>query len=162
MYKGAYSTTVQDDYMTPPIAWEYIRQYIPVDKTIWEPFYGDGRSGEILREMGFDVIHNDEDFFTVNRGEVVVSNPPFSCKKQVIQRLVELDKPFILLMPSNVLVTRYLKQLTDGHLQIIIPPRRIHFKRLRDGVASDEKSQCSFDTLFFCWKMNLPSSIIML
>ena len=48
-----------DDYMTPKSAWEAIKQFVPENKVVWEPFYGDGRSGEILREIGFDVIHQD-------------------------------------------------------------------------------------------------------
>ena len=50
-----------DDYMTPKYAWDNIRHLIPVDKVIWEPFYGDGKSGEYLRELGFEVIHEPID-----------------------------------------------------------------------------------------------------
>jgi len=31
--------TKHDDYMTPKSAWEAIKQYIPKNKVIWEPFY---------------------------------------------------------------------------------------------------------------------------
>ena len=65
-----------DDYMTPKSAWEAIKHLVPKDKVIWEPFYGDGNSGQLLREIGFDVIHQDEDFFENNRGDIVISNPP--------------------------------------------------------------------------------------
>ena len=67
-----------DDYMTPKDAWENIVQYIPRDKMIWEAFYGDGKSGQYLTELGFNVVHDKDDFFTSNKGDVVVSNPPFS------------------------------------------------------------------------------------
>ena len=63
--------------MTPKSAWEHIKDYIP-KKVLWEAFYGDGDSGKYLRELGFTVIHEPIDFFTENRGDVVVSNPPFS------------------------------------------------------------------------------------
>ncbi len=33
---------VNDDYGTPAHVWADIKQYIPNDKTIWEPFYLDG------------------------------------------------------------------------------------------------------------------------
>jgi len=48
-----------DDYMTPKYAWENIKDYIPKDKIIWEAFMGDGKSGEYLKDLGFNVIHND-------------------------------------------------------------------------------------------------------
>ena len=44
-----------DDYMTPKHAWEAIKDYIPRDKVIWEAFYGDGKSGKYLEELGFSV-----------------------------------------------------------------------------------------------------------
>ena len=92
--------------MTPKSAWEEIHQLIPKGKVIWEAFYGDGNSGTYLRELGFEeVIHEPINFFEHDLGDLVVSNPPFSLKKQVLERLVSLDKPFILLMPIATLAT---------------------------------------------------------
>ena len=51
-----------DDFMTPNYAWDNIKHLIPTDKVIWESFYGDGTSGDYLRELGFDVIHEDIDY----------------------------------------------------------------------------------------------------
>lgn len=55
--------TKYDDYMTPQYAWEQIQHIIPKDKVIWECFYGDGTSGKYLEELGFNVIHQNIDFF---------------------------------------------------------------------------------------------------
>jgi hypothetical protein len=101
--------TNHDDYMTPKYAWENIQQYIPKDKLIWEAFYGDGASGKHLTELGFTVIHEEIDFFENNVGEIIVSNPPFSIIKQVMARLLELDKPFILILPSSKINTSYFR-----------------------------------------------------
>ena len=55
--------TVHDDYMTPKYAWENIQHLIPKDKKIWEAFYGDGKSGSYLKELGFDEVEEVfEDF----------------------------------------------------------------------------------------------------
>ena len=117
-----------DDYMTPKYAWENIRQYIPDDKIIWEPFYGDGMSGIYLTELGFNVIHEPIDFFENNLGDVIVSNPPFSKSKEVLQRLCEFDKPFILILPASKICTQYVRHFfKNKKLQIIIPRKRIHF-----------------------------------
>ena len=65
--------TTNDDYMTPRSAWEDIKDYIPKVE-IWEAFYGDGESGKILTELGFNTIHQNLDFFENDRGAAVVSN----------------------------------------------------------------------------------------
>tara|TARA_R100000541_G_scaffold4007_2_gene11293 strand:+ start:2594 stop:3094 length:501 start_codon:yes stop_codon:yes gene_type:complete len=155
----ATKTEINDCYMTPNYAWENIKEYIPKDKIIWEPFMGDGQSGDCLRELGFDVVHNDEDFFTSNEGEIVVSNPPFSKSKEIITRLKELNKPFILILPSNKINTQYFRILKN-EIQIIIPKKRIHFQKLIDGeVPTDWKNACFFDCFYYCYKMNLPKDI---
>tara|TARA_R110001632_G_scaffold166629_1_gene285057 strand:- start:2035 stop:2541 length:507 start_codon:yes stop_codon:yes gene_type:complete len=155
-----------DDYMTPKSAWENIQQYIPKDKIIWEAFMGDGKSGEYLTELGCNVIHNDNDFFESNEGDVVVSNPPFSKSKEVMNRLKILDKPFIIIMPCSKICTSYFRENfknTDSKLQIIIPRKRIHFLKHKDGkLVEGWKNACNFDCFYYCYKMNLPRDIIWL
>ena len=151
-----------DDYMTPKYAWENIQEYIPKDKVIWECFMGDGKSGQYLEELGFDVIHNDNDFFQSDEGDIVVSNPPFSKAKDVITRLKELDKPFILILPSSKINTQYFR-LFKNQIQIIIPRNRIHFDKQIDGVTPEGwKNSCNFDCFYYCYKMNLKKDIIWL
>lgn len=153
-----------DDYMTPKHAWEDIKQYIPKDKVIWEAFYGNGDSGKFLKELGFDVIHKELDFFKHNFGNVIVSNPPFSQSKNVMKRLAQLDKPFIILMPAPKICTSYFREnFKKKGLQIIIPRKRIQFLKLVDGKVPDNyKSKCNFDCFYYCYKMDLPSDIIWL
>jgi hypothetical protein len=152
--------------MTPKYAWENIQHLIPKDKDIWEAFYGDGKSGEYLRELGFNVIHDKDDFFENNKGDVVVSNPPFSKSKEVLTKLVELNKPFILILPCSRINTQYTRQLfknENDKLQIIIPKKRIQFEKNIDGKIPDNwKSACNFDCFYFCWKINLDRDIIWL
>ena len=150
-----------DDWMTPKSVWENIKDYIPKDKVIWEAFYGDGESGKNLKELGFNTIHQDIDFFEENRGDVIVSNPPFSDCKKVMKRLKELDKPFILILPVSKITTQYFKEWKNK-IQIIIPKSRIHFKKLVDGKIVDTKSNCNFDCFYYCYKMNFNQSIIWL
>lgn len=148
--------TLHDNYMSPKYTWENIKQYIPKDKIIWEPFYGDGKSGEDLTELGFKVIHKDDDFFECDYGDLVVSNPPFSKKKEILERLKELDKPFILLMPQNTLNNNYIRELFDGEIQIIIPRRRIQF--LKNGEEEHPK-KCNFDCFYYCYKIGFEKDI---
>jgi len=152
-----------DDYMTPKYAWENIKQYIPKCK-IWEAFYGDGNSGKYLQELGFDVIHEPIDFFEEqpDNYEAIVSNPPFSKVKEILQRLLIIDKPFILIMPSSKINTSYFRQWKNK-IQIIIPRKRIHFLKLVDGkIPDNQKSACNFDCFYYCYKINLPNDIVWL
>lgn len=152
-----------DDYMTPKSAWENIIEFIPTNKVIWEAFYGDGKSGEYLQEMGFNVIHCPVDFFTNNFGEIIISNPPFSKKKEILTRLKELGKPFIIIMPSSTINTQYIRNLfkdTEDKLQIIIPRKRIHFdKKINGQTPENQRNACNFDCFYYCWKINLERDI---
>ena len=149
-----------DDYMTPFSAWEDVSPYIPRHLTLWEAFYGDGTSGAHLAELGFDVIHEDVDFFTHDRDECVVTNPPFSELPRVLARLRELGKPFVVIMPCSTLTTRYFRDLFPD-IQVIVPRRRIQFRKLVDGVEVPS-GRCSFDCLYFCWRLGLPRDVVFL
>ena len=155
-----------DDYMTPKYAWENIKDFLPKDKVIWEAFYGDGKSGDYLKELGFQVIHEEIDFFTENKGDIIVSNPPFSQSKEVLTRLKELNKPFVVIFPSSKINTQYVRNLfkdTPDPLQIIIPRKRIHFEKKIDGkTPEDWKNACNFDCFYYCWKIGLERDIIWL
>lgn len=154
-----------DDYMTPKYAWENIIKYIPKDKIIWEAFYGDGESGEYLKQLGLNVIHEQIDFFNEQPKEydIIVSNPPFSKVKEIMKKLKEYDKPFILILPASKICTSYMREWKDKHLQIIIPRKRIHFAKLINGEKPENwKNQCNFDCFYYCYKMNLKNDIIWL
>ncbi len=147
--------TKHDDYMTPKSAWENIKDFIPKDKVIWEAFYGSGDSGKYLKELGFNTIHEDMDFFENNEGEIIVSNPPFTIIPKILERLVEIGKPFILIMPSSKINTQYFRKLfskQEDPIQLIIPRKRIQFVKTVDGKVPDNyKSCCNFDCFYYCW-----------
>ena len=147
-----------DDYMTPKTAWENIKEYIPKDKIIWEAFYGDGESGNYLKDLGYDVIHEPIDFFENNKGDIIVSNPPFSLCKEIMNRLYELDKPFILIFPSSKINTQYFRKWKDKDIQIIIPKKRIQF--IKNG--NELQNKCNFDCFYYCYKINLQKHIVWL
>lgn len=152
-----------DDYMTPKYAWENILHLIPRDKIIWEAFYGNGKSGDYLRELGFNTIHEDIDFFEHNLGDIIVSNPPFTKSKDVMKRLKDLDKPFILILPASKINTSYIRDnyKNDG-LQIIIPRKRIQFDKMINGEIVKSKTSCNFDCFYYCYKIGLEKDIVFL
>lgn len=152
-----------DDYMTPKSAWEVIQHIIPKDKVIWEAFYGDGESGKYLTELGFNVIHEPVDFFENDLGDVIVSNAPFSKSAEILTRLKQLNKPFIILLPSSKINTQYFRKLFENceePIQIIIPKKRIHFiKKVNGQTPEGWKNSCNFDCFYYCWKMNLSRDL---
>ena len=153
-----------DDYITPKSAWENIKQYIPQNKIIWEAFYCDGMSGKYLSELGFNTIHEKIDFFENNKGDIIVTNPPFTKTKEILMRLKELDKPFILILPAAKIFTQYVRTLfsdDNERLQIIIPRKRIQFTKLKNG-KTEFNNKCNFDCFYYCWKINLYNDIIWL
>ena len=150
-----------DDWITPKNAWDNIKQFIHTDKVIWEAFYCDGKSGEYLRELGFNVIHKDIDFFENNEGDIVVSNPPYTMKNEILNRLVLLDKPFILIMPVSTLTCQTPRKLfskNEHKLQVIIPRKRIQFTMNKDGIET-KPNRCNFDCFYYCWKIGLDKDI---
>jgi hypothetical protein len=146
-----------DNYYSKKEVWEKIEQYIPKDKVIYEPFYGDGKSGQYLRELGFNVIHEPVDFFENNfQYDIIVSNMPFSLRKKIFTRLKELGKPFVMVMFPIVLSCKWFLDLFDD-IQIIIPKKRV--KCYGNGK---ENYTPNGGLWYFCWKMNLPKELIII
>ena len=149
---------IQDEYYTPKDAWDNIKHLIPKDKVIWEAFYGNGDSGSYLSELGFNVINENVDFFENDLGDIVVSNPPFSKSKEVLQRLKDIEKPFIMILPLSKINTKYMREnYKNTSLQIIIPRKRIQF--IRNGEI---EGKCNFDCFYYCYKIGLEKDIIWL
>jgi hypothetical protein len=146
-----------DNYITNKIEWERIKDYIPNNKKIWSPFYCDGKQKEYFLEMGFDIIHENEDFFLNNKGDIIIDNPPFSKKKEIFTRLKELDKPFILVCPSMLLSYKYFQELFKDEIQILVPSKRINFKHFN---STKKNYSPPFASFYFCYKMNLEKDLI--
>ena len=148
-----------DNYATDKKGWEIIQPYIPKDKVIWSPFYCDGKQKEYFEEMGYNIIHEDKDFFsyTPNNYDIIVDNPPFSKMKDICIRLKELDKPFILVAFSKVILMKWFQKLFKDDLQVIIPFTRLTFTHLTHPKKGYTPP---FGTQYYCYKMDLPKDLI--
>ena len=146
-----------DNYATDKNGWEIIKDYIPKDKVLYAPFYCDGKQKQYFAEMGFDIIHEDEDFFLNNKGDIVIDNAPFSKMKEICIRLKELEKPFILVAFSRVILMKWFQKLFKDHLQIIIPFKRPTFTHLTNPKPGYTPP---FGVQYYCYKMNLPKDLI--
>lgn len=129
--------------------------------TIWCPFDTDQSSfALVLRAAGYNVIatHIDDDeyethdFFTYEPSapyDIIISNPPFSCKDAVIKRLYELNHPYMMLLPIPTLQgQKRFKYMTD--CQALIFDKRINYF---DNMETRKvKSTVSFGSFYLCRK----------
>ena len=95
-----------DEYYTPEYAVTPLLKYVSKFKNIWCPFDLD-HSGfvQVFKSNGYNVfnshIANNQDFLKMNTPkdiDCIISNPPYSLKNEILQKLFTLKKPFAMLM----------------------------------------------------------------
>lgn len=93
-----------DEFYTPPYAIFPILKYLKNKSTIWCPFDTENSwFVKIFKSHGHDVVfshlENGEDFFEIDKkADYIISNPPYSIKAEVFERLFSLGKPFGMLV----------------------------------------------------------------
>lgn len=150
-----------NEYETPKYIWEMLIPFIDKNKTIYEPFYCSGLSGQYLKELGYDVIHEKVDFYTnymKYEYDIIVSNPPFSSKKNVFKKLKEIDKPFIMIVPVSTITKQFfINNFKDDDITMLIPSKRLQFSK-----KGEQLSRNWFDTIFITYKLGLDKQVIYL
>lgn len=158
-YHKSQNNKSRDEYYTPKILVETILEFLPKNKIIWCPF--DTKNSEfvlVLKENGYKVeyshIVDGKNFFNYEpeKWDIIVSNPPFSTKLDVLKRCKELGKPFALLFGINcldyIIVQNYLREEMSD-IQFLFQNRKMSF----NGSPS------SFNTSYFCRNL-LPSQVV--
>ena len=163
-YLTAKTNKASDEVYTPSEAIEPILKYIDKDLTIWCPFDKEySYYVKCLQANGNKVIYShiddDKNFFYYEPEEhydLIISNPPFSIKDDIIKRLYELNKPYAILLPIPTLQGQkrfpYMKDC-----QALIFDRRINYymtpekKQVQKGV--------SFGSFYLCRNF-LPRDLI--
>ena len=155
-----------DEYYTNKEVWMDILHYLDRSKIYLEPFYGDGRNIENLKELGLNAIGSDIDCFELLQNleyDVIITNPAFSKNilTEFLYNLEALQKSFIIILPINKIFTKYFRTEFRSYssIQIIIPKSRMGFL---DPRKPNKKSNPSFVCCYVCYKMDLPSDIIFL
>ena len=157
-----YSAGKNDECLTPAYAVAPIVKYIPMGATVWCPF--DKADSKFVTQISkhnpvtYSHIDDNEDYFLrePDRWDVMVSNPPFTGKREIFERALSFEKPFALMMSNTWLNDSAPKQLFRFKmLQLLMFDKRIHFSC---GGVVDKRT--TFSTSYFCWNF-LPAQIIM-
>tara|TARA_Y100000004_G_C8952566_1_gene429288 strand:+ start:3145 stop:3651 length:507 start_codon:yes stop_codon:yes gene_type:complete len=158
-FQDSYKYNIHNDYYTRKDTWELIKDYIPKDKVLWEfcLLNTNEQSKRHLQELGFNVVGDKTiDFFNNNMGDILISNPPFETqiKIRMLKRLVELDKPFIIILNSLNLFSVYFKEIFKNHeLYFIIPSKKINYDKYVDGKPQPLQTKCSYYSIFITYKI---------
>lgn len=159
-----YSEGKNDECLTPKYGVEPILKYIPKDWVIWCPFDKEGSwFVKLIRENGNKVIYshidNGQDFYEYEPKEhwdCIISNPPFTNKRKIFERVLSFNKPFALIMSNTWLNDSAPKQLfKDKDLQLIMFDKRMKFEN--NGIV---QNKITFSSSYYCWNF-LPKQIIM-
>jgi hypothetical protein len=103
-------TKKQDEWRTPEYAVRPLLPYLKPGSRILCPFdEEDSAYALVLRGAGHQVqtahIRHGDDFFGIRREglrfDYLISNPPYSLKNEVFERLLYLEKPFAMLMGAT-------------------------------------------------------------
>ena len=150
-----YNAGDNDECYTPEYA---VRALVPhlekfKGKTIWCPFdEATSNFVKVLESEGFNVvrshINEGQDFYTHAPldWDVMVSNPPFTNKRGIFERAIELGKPFALIMSNTWLNDAAPKQVFRN-----IPLQLLMFEERMKFVNQDNsENKITFSSSYFC------------
>lgn len=153
-----------DEYATPKYAVEIIARYIPKDAIIWCPFdLPESNFVKVFEERGNIVYHSHicqgKDFLKgkINKKiDYIISNPPYSCKDLIYERLIDLNIPFAMLVNMQGIFDskKRVELFKDKDVQLLyIYPRVCYIK---DGIQTKGNI---FQSGYICYKI-LPKNLI--
>jgi len=136
-----------DEFYTPRYAIEPLMKYLKPKSIVWCPFdTEESNFVKMLREQGHDAIcshiSDGRDFFTTEflvNFDYIISNPPYSIKAEVFQKLFELGKPFAMLVGVVGLFEsqKRFNMFKDNEFEIMYFNKRIsYFKSYADQKPS--------------------------
>lgn len=144
-----------DNYETPSWAIQELIKSLEIKpgEKIWCPFRGrSGNNINTLKKLNLDVAENDSvDFFDYEPKEwdIIIDNPPFSQKENIVRRCIKLNKPFIIILPLLCVRTHWVRDLIRAHdmdFRLAIPSKRINY-----DLNGKPTFWVTFETAWFCF-----------
>ena len=158
-----------DEFYTPGYAIDPILKYIPNNSTVWCPFdTADSLFVHKFRQAGHTVIatHISDrggqgDFFQASPPgcDYIVSNPPYSLKTEVLQRLFALHIPFAMLIGVVGLFEsqKRFEMFRDNEFEIMYMNRRVAY--FKDYSEQKPSLNPPFSSVYICSGV-LPQQIV--
>lgn len=158
-------TKKQDEYYTPAYAVAPILKYVPYGSVVWCPFdTEDSLFVKMLRDKGCEIIAThiwkQQDFFTLDVDcEFIISNPPYSLKNEVFDRLFALEKPFAMLVCVVGLFEsqKRFDLFRNNRFEIMYLNRRVSY--FEDYKDAKPKLNPPFSSVYLTSRM-LPEQIV--
>lgn len=163
-YLTAKTDKASDEVYTPAYAVKPIIKYIKPTDIVWCPFdMEDSEYVKLIRENGNIVIathidtgHNFFEYEPDEHYDMIISNPPFSIKDDIIKRLYELNKPYAILLPIPSLQgQKRFPYMRD--CQALIFDKRINY--YTNPIKKEIQKGVSFGSFYLCRKF-LPQDLI--
>ncbi len=162
-YLTANRTSTGDEVYTPFYAVEPLTEFLPKDKVIWCPFDDEWSAYyQFLTETGYTVIRSSlsegKDFFKYEpeKWNILVSNPPFSRKDEVLERAFSFNKPFALLLPVNSIQGKRRYKIFNNQIQLLVFDARVDY-HTRKNMQETTKGN-HFGSAYFCRDL-LPTKL---
>lgn len=158
-----YNAGENDECFTPAYAVKAILPYLKPGHVVWCPFDDETSQFVIqLRDAGFKVIRshlrNGQDFYTYEPDEpwdVLISNPPFTNKREIFERAMAFGKPFALVMSNTWLNDAAPKQIFKNvNFQLLMFEERMKFLN-----QDNSENKITFSSSYFCVDF-LPKTIV--
>lgn len=155
-----------DEWQTLKYAILPLIKYLKPNSTILCPFdKNESNFVKVFKEYNFNVIYRhidlnqdffdlDQNFIIENKVDYIISNPPFSIRKQIIIKLLELNVAFAMLLPLVSIALQPFKNNIE-HIQLLIFNKRIKFKNNDNLICKNPPSE----TAYIC-KNILPKQIV--
>lgn len=157
-------TAAGDEVYTPFYAVEPLLEFLPKDKVIWCPFDEKWSAYyQMFTEKGYKVIRSsigdNQDFFTYEPDEhwdILISNPPFSKKDEVLARAFSFNKPFALLLPANSIQGKKRHKIFKNEIQMLAFDARVDYHT--NGNMQEYTRGNHFGSAYFCRDL-LPTKL---
>lgn len=135
--KTRFKTFKSDEYITPDYAVVPVIKYLKPGAKVWCPFdLSTSAFVRVLREYGFEVVNTHKrtggNFFKTKPPEgtdYIISNPPYSKKDQILQRLFDFKIPFAMLLGVDVMngVGRF-EMFSRYGIELMVLDKRVNYK----------------------------------
>ena len=162
-YLTADRTSSGDEVYTPFYAVEPLSEFLPKDKVIWCPFDEEWSAFyQYFKENGYKVIRSSlsdgQDFFSFepDKWDILVSNPPFSKKDEVLKRAFSFQKPFALLLPVNSIQGKRRYKIFKNQIQMLVFDARVDYHTRKNMQATTKGNH--FGSAYFCRDL-LPTKL---